>query len=171
MDVLVAALTKPSRVWFDGDLTIARDRLLLDSLAAAVDRARGAPSADPGTPTVSPSWGRLHMLTFRHPLAVTQAARRRFNIGPFEQPGYSGTVLSTFPGLDVSGGATFREIVDLANWDRSVATNAPGQSGTPGSSHFADLAKRWAGGEYFPLAFSDAAVQANTEATLTLQPR
>jgi penicillin amidase len=111
------------------------------------------------------------MLTFQHPLAITQAARRRFNIGPFEQPGYSGTLLSTFPALDVSGGASFREIIDLAAWDRSVATNAPGQSGAPGTSHFADLAKPWAAGEYFPLAFTDTAVQANTESVLTLQPR
>ena len=169
--VPVAALTKPSDVWFDGDPTSARDRLLLDSLAAAVDRARRAPSADHVAPMVLPPWGRLHLLTFRHPLAITQAARGRFNVGPFEQAGYSGTVLSTFPGLDVSGGATFREIADLADWDRSVVTNAPGQSGAPGSSHFADLAKPWAAGEYFPLAFTDAVVQANTEAVLTLHPR
>jgi penicillin amidase len=169
--VPVDALTKPSGVWFDGDLTSARDRLLLDSLAAALDRARRAPSGVHVAPTVLPPWGRLHLLTFRHPLAITQAARGRFNVGPFEQAGYSGTVLSTFPGLDVSGGATFREIADLADWDRSVATNAPGQSGAPGSTHFADLAKPWAAGEYFPLAFTDAAVQANTEAVLTLHPR
>jgi penicillin amidase len=169
--VQVAALTKPSRDWFDGDLTAARDRLLLDSLAAATDRLRSAAPADSRASTLSPPWGRLHTLTFRHPLAITQAARRRFDIGPFEQPGYSGTLLSTFPALDVSGGASFRQVIDLAAWDRSVATNAPGQSGAPGSSHFADLAKPWAAGEYFPLAFSDAAVQANTESVLTLQPR
>jgi penicillin amidase len=169
--VPVAALTKPSRVWFDGDLTSARDRLLLDSLAGAVDRARSTPSADHVASIFSPPWGRQHTLTFRHPLAITQAARSRFNIGPFEQAGYSGTVLSTFPGLDVSGGATFREIADLANWDRSLATNAPGQSGAPGSSHFADLAKPWSAGEYFPLAFTDEAVQANSESVLTLRPR
>jgi penicillin G amidase len=169
--VPVAAVTKPSRVWFDGDPTIARDRLLLDSLAAAVDRARSASSPNGGAPASPLSWGRLHLLTFTHPLAITQAARGRFNVGPFEQAGYAGTVLSTFPGLDVSGGATFREIVDLATWDRSVATNAPGQSGAPGSSHFADLAKPWAAAEYFPLAFTDAAVQTNSESVLTLRPR
>jgi len=169
--VPVAALTKPSRTWFEGDLMPARDRLLLDALAAATDRVRSAAPADQRAPTVSSLWGQLHTLTFRHPLAITQAARRRFNVGPFEQPGYSGTLLSTFPALDVNGGASFREIIDLADWDRSAATNAPGQSGTPGTSHFADLARPWAGGEYFPLTFTDEAVQANTESVLTLQPR
>jgi penicillin amidase len=52
-----------------------------------------------------------------------------------------------------------------------MVTNAPGQSGSPRSAHFSDLAKPWAAGEYFPLVFSDAAVQANAESTLTLEPR
>jgi penicillin amidase len=30
-------------------------------------------------------------------------------------------------GFDVSHGASFREILDLGGWDRSVATNVPGQ--------------------------------------------
>ena len=165
--VPVSALTKPSRVWFDGDPVRARDSLLLAALAAAVDRERTLLGAN----RRAPSWGRLHTLTFRHPLAVTQAARRRFNVGPFEQPGYADTVMSAYSGLDVSGGASFREILDLAAWDRSVATNAPGQSGAPGSAHFIDLAKPWAAGDYFPLAFTDRAVQANAETTLVLNPR
>ena len=165
--VPVSALTKPSRVWFDGDPVRARDSLLLAALAAAVDRERTLLGAN----RRAPSWGRLHTLTFRHPLAMTQAARRRFNVGPFEQPGYADTVMSAYSGLDVSGGASFREILDLAAWDRSVATNAPGQSGAPGSSHFADLAKPWAAGDYFPLAFTDAAVQANTESSTLAEPQ
>ena len=66
------------------------------------------------------------------------------------------------------GGASFSQIIDLADWDRSVVTNAPGQSGSPGSPHFADLAKLWAAGEYVPLMFSERAVQAGAETTLTL---
>ena len=58
----------------------------------------------------------------------------------------------------------------LADWDRSIATNAPGQSESPDSAHFADLARLWAAGEYFPLAFTEAAVTANAKSTLTLVP-
>lgn len=67
-------------------------------------------------------------------------------------------------------GASFRAIFDLADWDRSVAQNAPGQAGSPASAHAADVSKLWAAGEYFPLVFSDAAVRANAEATLALVP-
>ena len=130
---------------------------------AARDRQKGGP----------PHWGRLHEALFRHPLAVTGAARARFNVGPFERPGYADTVMST-GGADVeqSSGASFSAVFDLGDWDRSVATNAPGQSGSPASPHFADLAKLWAAGEYFPLLFSDARRwSAAADATLMLVPR
>jgi penicillin amidase len=58
-----------------------------------------------------------------------------------------------------------------ADWDRSTALNAPGQSGWADSPHFADQVKLWSEGKPFPLAFSDQAVQAHAEATLTLTPR
>src|SRR4029078_7369433 len=61
-------------------------------------------------------------------------------------------------------------VFDAGDWDRSVAQNAPGQSGHPGSAHFRDLAALWAAGQYFPLVFSDDAVQREAESTLTLVP-
>jgi penicillin amidase len=165
-DVLVPVLTKPPRAWFGPTTGAARDALLLTALADAVDAARQRQKDGP------PPWGRLHQALFRHPLAVTGTARARFNVGPFERPGYADTVMST-AGVDVeqNSGASFSAVFDVADWDRSAATNAPGQSGSPGSPHFADLATRWAAGEYFPLLFSEGAVQAAAEATLTIVPR
>ena len=52
-----------------------------------------------------------------------------------------------------------------------MAQNAPGQSESPASPHFADLAKLWSEGQYFPLAFSEGAVTAAAESTLTLAPQ
>jgi penicillin amidase len=162
----VMPLLQPTPAWFDGTPAAARDRLMLDALAVAVDRVRTA-----GAKQDPPTWGDVHALMFKHPLAITQAGRARFDIGPFALSGYSGTVLSTFPATDVAGGASFREIVDVSDWDRSVWTQAPGQSGSPGSPHFADLARPWSSGTYFQMAFSTAAVEASTEAVLTLRPR
>lgn len=94
---------------------------------------------------------------FTHPLAVTTVARQRFNIGPVTRT--AGEARPFYIRLDVQ------------NWDRTVAMNAPGQSGSPGSPHFDDLARRWAAGESIPLVFTGAAVAQNTETTLTLSPR
>ena len=67
-------------------------------------------------------------------------------------------------------GASYREIFDLADWDHSVATNAPVQSGQPGSKHFDDLLPLWSAGQYFPLRYSRNAVDAVTTDRLILQP-
>jgi penicillin amidase len=91
---------------------------------------------------------------FAHVLGVTAAARERFDIGPIDRPG-----------TDDSG---VRAVFDPAGWDRSQAILAPGQSGSPASPHFSDLATLWARSDAFPLAFSDAAVQATAASTLTL---
>jgi acyl-homoserine lactone acylase PvdQ len=121
----------------------------LDSLPHAFnvpDRNRTArPPAQSGDPIV-----------FAHPLGITAASRRRFNIGP---------LTPRAPGASPFGAA-----FDPADWDRSHAVNPPGQSESPDSAHFADLAALWAAGESVPLAFTDAAVQANAETTLMLIP-
>ena len=167
-NMLVPALTKPSRLWFDGDVRTARDQLILRALTGAVDEVQaGAGTAASGRP-----WGEIHEVIFSHPLGATEAARRRFNIGPFARAGYAETLLSiSGRRSDASVGASFSAVFDAADWDRSIAQNAPGQSESRDSAHFADLAKLWGTGEYFPLVFSEAAVTANAESTLTLMPR
>ena len=94
---------------------------------------------------------------FAHPLAISPAARRRFNIGPLT------------PSRDA--GPPFAIASNPADWDRSTAVIAPGQSASPDSAHFADFATRWAAGEHAALLFTDAAVEASAESTLTLTPR
>jgi penicillin amidase len=164
--ILVPALTRPSAIWFGGHPVKRRDELLLESLDAIVG-ARTARSHD-----ASPRWGVLHKALFRHPLGITEAARMRFNVGPFEQPGYGETVMSsTGSDADPATGASFRAIFDVGDWDRSVTINAPGQSGLRPSPHFLDLASKWAAGEYIPLPFSERAVLASADVTLTLEPR
>jgi penicillin amidase len=114
----------------------------------------------------------MQTVIFSHPLAINDAARGRFAIGPFERGGYAETVMS-MSGQRPDGrvGASFSAVFDTANWDRSIAQNAPGQSERPGDAHYADLAKAWAAGEYVPLAFSEREVVANAHATLMLVPR
>jgi penicillin amidase len=94
---------------------------------------------------------------FAHPLAVTDAARQRFN------------VIARAP-ANVSTDA-FAIAFDPADWDRSTAIAAPGQSGSPDSAHFADLAKLWSEDQSIPLAFTEAAVQSHADVTLMLTPK
>jgi penicillin amidase len=96
-----------------------------------------------------------------------------FDVGPFERPGDVTTPNNTRYDADYRQvhGASYRQLFDLADWDRALATSAPGQSGQPGAEHYADLAPLWAKGEYFPLAYTRAKVHAVARHRLTLTPR
>jgi penicillin amidase len=102
------------------------------------------------------TWGQMHTRAFRHPLL------RAFDLGPVERGGGAGTV--------AADGASYREIFDVADWDRSLVINVPGQSGQPGSPFYDNLLKPWANNEYFPLAFSGSAVDKAARYRLVLRP-
>ena len=85
-----------------------------------------------------------------------------FDLAPVERPGAFGTVNAN--------GANFRRIVDLADLDRSVWTNAPGQSGQPGSPFYDNLRENLGNGEYLPLLFTRGAVEKRAAYRLNLRP-
>jgi len=85
-----------------------------------------------------------------------------FDLPAVERPGGFGTVNAT--------GANFRRIIDLADLDRSVATNAPGQSAQPGSPFYGNLIDYLGNGEYFPFLFSREAIEERVAHRLTLRP-
>jgi penicillin amidase len=165
--VMLAALEKPDPSWFGDKPADGRDRLLRATFSRAVDRLQKA------VPPIR-TWGLLHTTTFRHPLAtLAPAYAKAFNIGPMPRAGDAHTpnAASHDAKFAHTGGATYRHIFDLADWDCGMATSAPGQSGQPGSPHYNDLAVLWQKGEYFPLMFSRAKVEEVTIHRLKLVPQ
>ena len=65
---------------------------------------------------------------------------------------------------------TYKQIIDLRNWDDSRVLNAPGQSGQPGSPYYDSLLDEWKNGDYLPYLFTREAVNENAVHTLRLVP-
>ncbi len=133
---------------------VLRDSLIESALSDAVDSLERSQGPDWSTWR----WGAMHETRFIHP--VTAA----FDLPPTGRGGDNTTV-------NVTGqsGASFREIIDLSDWDNSVGTSTPGQSGQPGSPHYDDLLEIWRDGRYFPMPFTRNAVEAQTEHRLMLK--
>jgi penicillin amidase len=72
--------------------------------------------------------------------------------------------------FQVASGASFRQVIDVGAWDRSLVINNPGQSGDPSSPHYRDLIGPWSRGRAVPMLFSRARVEAATEARIVLTP-
>ncbi len=146
----------------------ARNALLRRSLEEAWTEARRAL----GDEVAQWRWGALHQIRFHHALALDEERRRLFDLGPTVRGGDSNTVNNTGGGgFRQTSGASYRQILDVADWDRSVATSVPGQSGQPASPHYADLLPLWAEGKYFPLPYSRSAVEKHTTEKLILEPK
>jgi penicillin amidase len=148
-----------------------RDAVMVSSLGRAVAEltARLGPDMDRWR------WGALHHARFEHPLqeAVDPAAARTLSVGDWPLGGSSSTPMAaSYRARDfaLTGGASFRMVLDVGAWDRSRAVNTPGQSGDPASPHYRDLAPLWAEGGYFPLLYTRGAVEAATESRLRLRP-
>jgi penicillin amidase len=134
-------------------------------LVAALDEAVADLVKRFGADRAKWRYGDIHLALFRHPLSA------KYDLPPASRGGDGNTVYAT-PGRDFkqTAGASFREIIDMANFDRSVVTNVPGQSADPRSKHYSDLLPLWANDKYFPLVYSRASVEKETEQVLWLQP-
>ena len=119
-------------------------------------------------------WGRLHTVTFRHPLSDGGALSKMFDVGPFESSGSTGTVRATgynFGKLfEVGSLSTYRMVVDMSNPAQSMATAAGGQSGHPLSSNYRTQSELWAADEYHPLLMDWEDIVGNLESRLELYP-
>lgn len=164
----IAALRTASPQWFGKDAVANRDALLWKTLTEAVGIAKTLLGEDPA----KWRWGKLHVARFNHPLAANAELKALFNLPAPERGGDANTVNNTSgAGFLQSHGASFREILDVADWDRSMGTNTPGQSAQPAGKHYGDLLPLWAEGKYFPLLYSKAKVEAATKNRLVLEPK
>jgi penicillin amidase len=162
--VMLDMLEKPDAVPNRGDLLAA-------TLASAYAEMEKLEGADPH----AWQWGKLHHSLPEHPLfeAVDQDLRARFQPGPFPTPGgpYTPNASSyRVSDFQLTGGPSFRMVLDVGNWDNSRAVNYPGQSGNPDDVHYRDLTEKWLTGEYFPLLYTRDAVEKATAARILLNP-
>lgn len=148
-----------------------RDALLLQALADGVQKLR----VKLGPDSTQWQWGKLHHIQFEHSLAslLPPETARAYGTPRYPVGGDNDTVhRATFRKSDFRqiSGSSYRQVIDVADWDNSRVQNMPGQSADPRSPHYQDLLKDWSTGKYFPMAFSRAKVDSERADTLTLRP-
>jgi penicillin amidase len=121
-------------------------------------------------------YGRYHTLTLRHPLGAAAALAPLLNRGPFPMGGDEDTVRMgnaprRYAGQPFYIAPSYRQICDLSNWDLSLSIHTVGQSGHPGSKHYADLLEGWRTMQYHPMPWSRARVEDLVAERLTLEPK
>jgi penicillin amidase len=169
-------LPDPRSPWFDDvttDQVETRDDILLRALKKAASELSEAQGADMD----KWRWGDLHTATFANQslgqcgIGLVEAL---FNRGPVAVDGTLATVnqedYSLSEPYDVKTVASYRQIIDLGDFTRSISMHTTGQSGHPFHRHYDDMIDRWRSIEYHPMLWEREDVDANAEATLVLAP-
>ncbi len=155
---------------FGPDPTKARDTLV----ALAFEQGVADVTKRFGPDMTAWKWGdeKLHYAFIKHPLssAANEETRRKLEVGPFPRGGDGTTVSATGDEDRQAAGGSLKIVADTENWDNSVGSNTPGQSGNVDDPHYRDLFELWARGRYFPVAYSRAKVESVAEKTTTLRP-
>ena len=101
---------------------------------------------------------------------LPDSVANKLNTAIVPRGGYGYTVGSTGGSLNQTSGATFRIIVDTEDWDKTLVTNAPGQSGDPESKYYQNLFRDWSKNKYFPLFYSRDKIKSVADHTYYLIP-
>lgn len=147
-----------------------RDAILLASLQQALAELRQALGDDMG----AWQWGQLHRYAPAHPFSAQPPVSALFSLPDVPVGGDGTTVaVSSYPLLQsfyVRNHQSYRMIMDLSDWSRSLGIIGTGQSGQPYSRHWGDMLSKWQNGEYNPMLYAPDQIEANREGTLTLTP-
>jgi penicillin G amidase len=120
-------------------------------------------------------WGDIHQTQFSHNPFSQVAFLKPFFHRSAAKGGDAYTVnpapYSLAQPFDSGAVPSYREIIDLANFDNSRFMHTTGQSGHFLSPHYADLIPNWQGMAYVPIYWSKTALQnSRGTSTLTLAP-
>ena len=114
--------------------------------------------------------GAIHFAAWRHNLGRDPEHAETLNAGEVPVGGHADTVFSTMVehGAVSTHGVSYRQVIDLAEVNAMQICIPPGNSGQPGSPHYADNLERWRTVEYHPLFVDWSDIEANAEARLEL---
>jgi penicillin amidase len=137
-------------------------------LSAAADRAVASLAERSRSERIEDwAWKRFNPLDMFHPLGRQGLLKYFLSITGKPQ---SGTVYSVRAAARTHGPSE-RFVANLRDWDDSIFVIPAGESGQPGSGHYADQFSSWYEGKPLIQPFSDAAQVKAIKHTLVLKPR
>jgi penicillin G amidase len=138
-----------------------------DVLMAAADHAVAQLTEDSKSSRIEDwPWKRFNSLDMLHPIGREGLLKKWLSIADKPQAGTAYSVRAATK----HHGPAMRFVANVGNWDESILLIPGGQSGQPGSGHYADQFSYWYEGKPIFQPFSDAAEANGRKHTLTLTP-
>lgn len=163
------------RRWEADDVTTLGGATWADTVDGALEDGWNELRRRYGRSTRRWRWGRVHRIALAHPFGRRRLLGLVFNGGHVSVGGSMDTVMATsfVPGQPFGTrlfAPSWRQIIDVGDWDSCTGIHLPGQSGQPGSRHYRDLRARWRRNRQVPLHWSWDRVRRNSRAGLRIVP-
>ena len=160
--------------WFDDIATIEKRESRDDIYILAARDAAELVQAEYGRGS-GRDWDRVHAVTFEHPLAAGSWWRSWvFSRGPVPIAGDGTTVMrvswNRLRPFRAWEAPSWRQLLDVGEWDRARVVLPAGQSGHLMSPHYFDQNELWRSGRYRVQPFSREAVLQAQQHRLVLTP-
>ena len=169
-----ALVRKGTSTWFD-DVNTADKENMQDIMVRSVKQTIGQLKDELGDDRSKWIWGKLHTLTFEHPLGKKKPLDRLFNIGPFPVGGSRQTInmklYSYEKPYNAIIGASYRMIIDFSNMSVADHVLPTGESGQLGSAHYKDQLDLYLNGKYHPAWLERSDIEKHTKGSLFLKPK
>lgn len=171
-------MQKPDDPWWDDPATKEKKETRDEVLVRSFREGYAATAAALGKDRSGWKWGMLHKATFvSKPLGASGIGpiESLVNRGPVPVGGSTECVNNNMwyasnDNFSVQMIPSMRMIVDLGDFDKSVAVNSTGSSGHPGSPGYDSQLLPWAKGRYHPMLWSRERVEAAAKHRLFLNP-
>lgn len=144
-------------------------------LAPALQRALAQLAQQYGPDPAAWTWGRLHQVRLHNHLSRIPGLGKLWKPITLPLNGDSYTVNQAgmtplFPPQPIYSIASTRMILDVGEWDNSLAAIPGGQSAHPASPHYQDGIPDWHAHRYHPMLFSRQKIEEAAAHCLELQP-
>lgn len=168
-------LQNDSSIWWNNVATkeLIEDRKTI--VANAFDKTVQDLEAQLGGNVAEWKWGKVHTISYEHPLGAVKPLDNLFNRGPFPVMGGNETinnmqyVLMENGKYKVLGLPALRFIKDFADGGKTFNINPSGQSGNPMSPFYADQIELYIAGKYRTVLMEKGEIEGEESGRLVLK--
>lgn len=142
--VIATQIENENSVWWDNINSKGKKETRNQIVSQSFKQAIATIDQQLGGTVASWSWGKVHQVTFEHPLGKVKLLSKLFNVGPIAVAGSNEVInnqmyhYTSDQNYKITAGPSTRRIVDFGDVENSWSILPTGQSGNPFSKHYDD---------------------------------
>jgi penicillin amidase len=152
--------------WWDNINTKDKKETQSDILNQSFKETTASLEKQLGTAVNQWQWGKVHQVTFQHPIGKVKLFSKFFNVGSFPIAGSNEVINNQLfiytddAEIAVKGGPSTRRIIDFSDIENSWSVLPTGESGNPMSKHYNDQADMFVKGKFRKMKLNKKEIQA-----------